>query len=286
VGREEVIVPLVLEGVFDHALPILQPVLAQRGGPGATVLGFRVVLEITFLLRSLLKTLSPRTLEAFYAGRRRLPTQNRNVDGEGHSALGERKEEEISSIPWLLLSMPLPEPVPGVDLPWSADKSRRKDWDDSSRDITRQGEGAEADVENIVEGDEDVKDRHGGEGEGEGEGDQPAPLSRDEAGEGGLMCGRFICHMEVVRLLALTAMHISTLEDHPDLTDGSVVHSGNITEGSWGVGVDSIFLKVAEEFFDSFNRAYGGLVFSSPTMVAALRLARELFSPLASLFGY
>ena len=79
----------------------------------------RSVLEITSLLGRVLPTLCPEIISHFYVGMRPAwapPSVPSSVGGNMACS-------EVTSVPWLLSAMPLPEPVGGLDMPWSADQA-------------------------------------------------------------------------------------------------------------------------------------------------------------------
>lgn len=126
--------------------------------------------------------------------------------------------EEVTSVPWLLTTMSLPTPSEGLDLPWSAD---RIDAPVSCGDDCHQTYQEKA-----------VR--------------QCSPLSAASADGERL---RFVCHVEVARLLAATTLGV--LCEHERENRGV----------SFGRGVEeecSRVLTAGEEFFAAFGRCYGG----------------------------
>ncbi|CAM9221484.1 unnamed protein product, partial [Scytosiphon promiscuus] len=325
VRSEEVTVPLVLSRVFHQILPCLAPVLAQRGGASATATGFRSVLEVTSLLGRLLPTLCPETISHFYVGRRpavpspplpvaaaasssssSLPKsfpESYPTDATGSAAavaVLSQATASTFSVPWLLLAMPLPIPVAGLDVPRSTEDEtgdgtpsaspERKTSIPSDRSPGRSGEPPEdrSRSSTAVDGGGtalgDGRESHRAEAAGGTGADAAAAAATATAtataagariaANGNGLATRFVCHVEAARLLATTAMGILGDDDGGDGVDEE------------GEEECARVLQAAEAFFAAFERSYCGFDFSSPTMMIALKLARELHTPLASLFGF
>lgn len=186
---------------------------------GVPSLQRRSVLEVTSLLSRLLPSLCPEIVSHFYLGMRHPPWPSAcTLDALPPEAPARLSGEEVTSVPWLLTTMSLPTPLVGLDLPWSADRA------DACV-------GCEEDCHAPCQ-EQAVQ--------------QCSPLS-DVTSDGERL--RFVCHVEVARLLAATALGV--LREHERENRGV----------SCGRGVEeecSRILRAGEEFFAAFGRCYGG----------------------------
>lgn len=185
--------------------------------------------------------------------------------------------DEVPSVPWMLLSMLLPEPLGGVDLPWSADVVATDGVTGLEDEALSGGNtlsGGDA------SGDDELQYAYRGSGDHQcanGRGEDPLEevavgMDRREGDslfeqDGGRILNtkmdwrqepqteaakaaptatvvadislHFVCHVEVARLLAVTAMR--------------VVGCGRRREEE-----GRVLLETGEAFFAAFNRSYGG----------------------------
>lgn len=68
--------------------------------------------------------------------------------------------EEATSVPWLFSAMPLPHPLGGLDLPWSADGAALLDDEDRVVDLTQSEEYGAGSPQSATGGGNDVGDQH------------------------------------------------------------------------------------------------------------------------------
>ena len=228
----------------------------------------RSILEITSLLRRLIPFLCRETISHFYVGLRP-PSTSAGVASPPTSRATDFLAEEVTSVPWLLTTMLLPPPLGGLDLPWSADVARLS----RSRKEARKGKEEEGVL--AAGGDDACESSANTRGDvpavEQQQQQHPAISSRTSASastsalssSGGAAMTpqpsissddipedlervtpaalRFVCHVEVARLLAATAMGV--------LRDG----------GEEGVEeACTRLLRAGEEFFAAFGRTYGG----------------------------
>lgn len=178
---------------------------------------------MTSLLDRLLPTLCPETISHFYVGVR--------------PPLSSAEAETPYSVCWLFLAMPLPPPVVGLDMPYSAD-----------------GGETSGDSEVSTEKSERSSDRSIGSGRpqdfigavGAGGGRLTKPTGAAETVASGDVPVRFVCQVEAARLLATTAMGV--LGD-----DG-----GGSGEGKEENEEFARVLQTGEAFFAAFERSYCG----------------------------
>ncbi|CAM9779152.1 unnamed protein product, partial [Hapterophycus canaliculatus] len=273
----------------------------------------RSVLEVTSLLGRLLPALCPETISHFFVGLRpaapsplllpataavspsSLPSpfhEYFSLDATGSAAGVTVLPHAVAStfsVPWLLLAMPLPLPVACLDFPRPADgdagggnpntsTARAVDFNGSSDCSPERSGGPPVDRSRSSANTGDGGTAALGAGRERNRatstGGAAAAGVAGVAANGDELSLRFVCHVEAARLLATTAMGI--------LGDGDGGDGGD----EEGEEECARVLQAAEAFFAAFERSYCGLAFSSPTMAAALKLARELHSPLASLFGF
>lgn len=186
---------------------------------------------MTSLLDRLLPTLCPETISHFYVGMR--------------PPASSAEAETFCSVPWLFLAMPLPPPVVGLDVPYSADAGETS------------GDDSEAWTEKLEHSSNrsTCSSKQGG------------PIGVFGAGNGGGVVGvggvqhnkpavppetvadvsvRFVCHVEAARLLATTV--IGVLGE-----DG-----GGSGEAQERKEECARVLQAGEGFFAAFERSYCG----------------------------
>lgn len=140
------------------------------------------------------------------------------------------------SVPWLLLAMPLPRPVAGLDGPRPADREGGGGAPDGSTSRTidpssdRSPRCCSGDLsENPLESSENAGDFAAG------------AADHDE------LSLRFVCHVEAARLLATTAMGVLGDDDR-----------GGYGGCEGGEEECARVLQAGEAFFAAFERSYGG----------------------------
>lgn len=193
----------------------------------------RSVLEVTSLLDRLLPTLCPETISHFYVGMR--------------PPASSAETETACSVPWLFLAMPLPPPVVGLDVPYSADGEETSGND--SKASTEELEHSS----NRSTGFDKQENSLGGPATGDEGGavsvggrQQNTLAGAAETVAGGDISVRFVCHVEATRLLATTAMGV--------LGDNGGSSGEKMEEKEECARV----LRAGETFFAAFERSYCG----------------------------
>lgn len=133
-------------------------------------------------------------------------------------------------MPWLLTTMSLPTPLAGLDLPWSAD---RNDVADASVLVACDRRSASYEEDCRPPPQEQAVRRCSSVSAATADGEKL----------------RFVCHVEVARLLAATALGV--LREH-EQEHGEVGCVGGVEEEC------SRILRAGEDFFAAFGRCYGG----------------------------
>lgn len=210
------------------------------------------MLEVRFLLHRLLPTLCPETISHFYVGLRppaRLPPAAAAAAGAVFPAAN-----TVYSVPWLFSAMPLPQPVAGLDVPGSSDGAETSgDSDASTEDLDcASGRSADHSPENrrspLSPSAGDVVGVGGQHRVEAAEGAAVATGEKGNAINDGDVSLRFVCQVEVARLLATTAMGV--------LGDGG--GGGGSGEAEEGREECARVLEAAEAFFSTFERTYSG----------------------------
>lgn len=258
----------------------------------------RSVLEVTSLLGRLLPTLCPETISHFYVGLRPaaqsplLPTlaipapssslpsspfpESFPLDATGSAAavaILSHATASTFSVPWLLLAMPLPLPVAGLDVPRptngeagggdpdtltstginvSSDRPSQRALDrfagsseDRSRSTTTGDDGGSAEP-GAGQRERNHSAATTGGADAEATAVVTAPMAADIAANGSELSLRFVCHVEAARLLATTAMGILGDDDGGDGVDEE------------GEEECARVLQAGEAFFAAFERSYCG----------------------------
>lgn len=169
------------------------------------------------------------------------------------------------SVPWLLLAMPLPPPVAGLDFPPPTDEEEDDDGGSDTKASTRGGVGTSSDrspersgeprgdlFPSSDTGDEGaaaalgVAGHEGNRTASAAGGAEAAAAAAGIVANGDALSLRFVCHVETARLLATTAMGILGDDDGGD---------GGDEEGEEEC---ARVLQAGEAFFAAFERLYCG----------------------------
>lgn len=232
---------------FPMLLRLLLPLFILDGVPGtcetASTLFLsreRSVLEVTSLLGRLLPTLCPETISHFYVGMR--PAAHSRAVTAG--VFPQAENATICSVPWLFSAMPLPQPVASLDVPYSAANDGEEELGRSSKRSSNGSPGRSPDRPE-VEHESRCCGRSPAGGDAGPSVCSDVGTGRTAANDGNASSVRFVCHVEVARLLATTAMGV--------LGDG-----GGSSGDKDGEEECARVLEACEAFFAAFERSYCG----------------------------
>ena len=209
------------------------------------------MLEVIFLLHRLLPTLCPETISHFYVGMRP-PAHALLAAARGAAFPG---VDTVCSVPWLFSAMPLPQPVAGLDVPFSADGGEA-DGGDSDAPTEEPDSSSDHSADHAPDEQQCPQSPADGGFVGAGgqhdvETTEGAARGEEKAVSAGDVSLRFVCQVEAARLLATTAMGV--------LGDENVSGDGG-READEGGEECARVLKAGEAFFAAFERTYAGCV--------------------------